>query len=245
MEETERLSEAMERLEKNIDKEVAQLIYYMESANELIENNDYIEMEIAVKQGTQIINKITDLVSQLEGMKLDFGVSARDVRQWKKDKVDKKNGFSPFIQEKDKIFEILSTKRRERDDDIERQNWEAKREREERVTRERQQQEKKFWKEKYEAELRVTEKKLEMETAAKANHAKLPKLRITPFKGTSSDWVRFEKMFITQVHSRPVSDEEKFGYLLEMVVPKVRERISNLKPSTLGYKTPWERLQKE
>lgn len=78
-------------------------------------------------------------------MKLDFGVSARDVRQWKK---DKKIGFSPFIQEKDKISEILSTKQRERDDEIERQNWEAKREREERVTRERQQQEKEFWEEK-------------------------------------------------------------------------------------------------
>ena len=55
-------------------------------------------------------------------MKLDFGVSAQDVRQWKK---DKKNGFSPFIQEKDKISEILSTKQREREDEIERQNWEA------------------------------------------------------------------------------------------------------------------------
>ena len=113
------------------------------------------------------------------------------------------------------------------------------------MTRERQQQEKKFWGEKFEAELCLAEKKLEMETAAKANHAKLPKSRITPFKGTSSDWVRFENMFITQVHSRPVSDKEKFGYLLEMVIPKVRERISNLKPRTLGYKTAWERLQKE
>ena len=118
---------------------------------------------------------------------------------------------------------------------------EAKRERKERVTRERQQQEKKCW-EKFEAELRVAEKRLEMETAARATHAKLPKLRITPFKGASSDWVRFEKMFITQVHSQPVSDEDKFGYL---VVPKVRERIPNLKPSALGYKTAWERLQKE
>ena len=166
-------------------------------------------MEIAVKQGTQIIDEITDLISQLEGMKFDFGVSARDVWQWKK---DKKKGFSPFIQEKNKISETLSTKRRERDDGIERQNWEAKREREERVTPERQQQERKFWEGKFEAELRVAEKKLEMETAAKTNHAKLPKLRITPFKGTSSDWVRFENMFITEVHSRPVSDEEKFNF---------------------------------
>jgi len=91
----------------------------------------------------------------------------------------------------------------------------------------------------------VVEKKLEMETATKATHAKLPKLRITPFKGTSSDWVRFENMFVTQVHSRQVSHEEKFGYLLEMVVPKERERISNLKLSALDYKTAWERLQKE
>ena len=45
----------------------------------------------------------------------------------------KRKGFSPFIQEKDKISESLSTKRRERDEEIERQNWEAKREREERV----------------------------------------------------------------------------------------------------------------
>ena len=30
-----------------------------------------------------------------------------------------------------------------------------------------------------------------------------------------------------------------------MVIPKVRERISNLKPSALGYKRVWKRLQKE
>ena len=68
MEDREQLSEAMERLEKSIDKEVAKLKYYMEPADELIENSDYLEMEIALKQGTQIIDKITDLISQLEGM---------------------------------------------------------------------------------------------------------------------------------------------------------------------------------
>ena len=108
-------------------------------------------------------------------MKLDFGASARDIRQWKK---NKKSKFSPFVQERDKISELLSTKQRQRDEEIKKQNWEAKREREEHVTRERQQQEKEFWEEKFRAELRVAEQKLEMETAAKATHAKLPKLRI-------------------------------------------------------------------
>ena len=75
MAEKEQLSEALERLERDIDKEVTKLKYYMEPADELIENNDYLEMEIAIKQGTQI-SKITHLISQLDGLKLDFGASA-------------------------------------------------------------------------------------------------------------------------------------------------------------------------
>ena len=51
-------------------------------------------------------------------------------------------------------------------------------------------------------------------------------------------------MFITQVHSRPASDEQKFFHLLE-VIPKMKETISYLNPSALGYKTAWERPQKE
>ena len=65
----------------------------------------------------------------------------------------------------------------------------------------------------------ITEKRLEMETAAKAeNTAKLPKLKITPFKGTPENWIRFENMFVTQIHNKPISAAEKFGYLLELVV---------------------------
>jgi hypothetical protein len=81
--------------------------------------------------------------------------------------------------------------------------------------------------EKLQAELRMTEKKLEMEKAARSTLAKLPKLKITQFNGTTADWVRFENMFITQVDSKSISDEEKFGYLLEMVSGKVRDKISN------------------
>jgi hypothetical protein len=75
-----------------------------------------------------------------------------------------------------------------------------------------------------------------MEKAAKSPRAKLPKLIITSFKGTASDWVRFENMFLTQVDCKPIADEEKFGYLLEMVSGKVRDKISNLKPGLADYK---------
>ena len=73
----------------------------------------------------------------------------------------------------------------------------------------------------------------------------MPKLTITSFKGTASDWVRFENMFLTQIDSKPISDEETFGYLLEMISNKVRDKISNLKPGSAGYKMACGRLKKE
>jgi hypothetical protein len=47
-------------------------------------------------------------------------------------------------------------------------------------------------------------------------------------------------MFASQVDSKSISDAEKFGYLLELVNPKVRGRLSNLKPGSA-----WERLKME
>ena len=92
------------------------------------------------------------------------------------------------------------------------------------------------------AELKMAEKKIEMEKAAKATPAKLPELN-----GTPVDWIRFQNMFTSQIHDKPLSDEEKYGYLLELVAPnyKVRSRLANLKPGALGYKTAWDRLKTE
>ena len=44
---------------------------------------------------------------------------------------------------------------------------------------------------------------------------------------------------------KPISEEEKFGYLLEIVNPKVRDKIANLKPGEMGYKIAWDRLERE
>ena len=62
-----------------------------------------------------------------------------------------------------------------------------------------------------EAELRITKRKLEMEKAARATKPKLPELKIAPFVGNATDWIRFENMFLSQVDRQPISDEEKFG----------------------------------
>ena len=47
-------------------------------------------------------------------------------------------------------------------------------------------------------------------------------------------------MFLIQVDAKSISDEEE-----ESVRLKVRDRIANLKPGHIGYKTAWQRLKKE
>ena len=43
----------------------------------------------------------------------------------------------------------------------------------------------------------VAEKKLEMTKTAVSSTTKLPNLKITAFKGTAGEWIRFENMFLT------------------------------------------------
>ena len=59
-----------------------------------------------------------------------------------------------------------------------------------------------MWVEKHDAELEMAQKKLETENA-RATTTKVTKLRFTPFKGTPTDLVRFENLFVTQVHRKP------------------------------------------
>ena len=59
-----------------------------------------------------------------------------------------------------------------------------------------------------------------MEKAAVSSTTKLPKLKITTFKGTADDWVSFKKTFLMQVDAKYISDEERFRNLVESVSQK-------------------------
>ena len=237
-----------QRLESGIEKEINKLKYFLEEADDLIQLKDHTEMEIVTRRAEKIVDKLLDLISHTEELKIDGGAS-QSVRQWKK---DVKSRYATLIADKERLSKTLKNRQEEIDEEIEQWRSESKREqqREEEwraaELRTRQEEhEHRVWEEKLEAELEITHKKLELERNARSTTAKLPKLKITSFKGTPTDWVRFSNMFITQVHNKSISAEEKFGYLLEMVSPKVRESIANLKPGEMGYKVAWERLQSE
>ena len=237
------ISEEERDLEKKLWKEIEKLRFYLEEAEDLLESGDYSEIKLTCKRTDEIQDRLNDLVSTLQELKIDLGNSTqRAVRQWKK---DLKATYTPLLEEKAKLSKVLEERERIISQKAEEQKLTAKFEKEEQFRREIQQQEKEIWEEKMRAELEMTERRIEMEKAAKAARTKLPELKITPFNATSADGIRFENMFTSQIHNKPISDEEKFGYLLELVNPKVRDRLANLKPSALGYKTAWGRLKTE
>ena len=171
------------------------------------------------------MGKLSDLISRAEELKIDHGVSPLSVRQWKK---DVKARYSTLLVDKEKLAKFLNNRQEEIDEETERKRFEAKqeqqREEERRLTElhlRQEEHERHMWQEKIDAELQAR-KRLELEKEACSTTAKLPKLTITPFKETPTNWVRFENMFIKQVHNKSISAEEKFGYLLEMVNPNVR-----------------------
>ena len=226
-----------------VEKEIEKLKYYLEESDEIIEEGDFVEIEVTHNRTTAIHDKLCNLIAHVQELKIERGIeTARAIHQWKK---NTKERLAPWTLQMGKIESAISQRRKEIQDEIDRKKAHEQSVRDLRRQKELRDKEREMWEEKFNAELKMTEKKIELERTAKASLAKLPQLKITPFKGTAADWVRFENMFLTQINSRPISDEEKFGYLLETVGPKVRDRIANLRPGTVGYKTAWERLKKE
>ena len=71
-------------------------------------------MNVLNKRAEKIINKLTDIIAQTEELKLDNGVTARAVRQWKKEVRSK---YLSLVQDKEK----LSREIKPNDDDLERE----------------------------------------------------------------------------------------------------------------------------
>ena len=112
-----------QRLEKEIDKEMQKLKYFLDEMDDLIELKDYTEMEIANRRAVKIVGRLSDLILQAEEMKIDLGLSARSVRQWKK---DVKARYSAFTADKERLAKFLNNRQEEIDEEMERKRLEAK-----------------------------------------------------------------------------------------------------------------------
>ena len=251
-------SDVEKNINKEITKEINKLLYYTEQTDELIESGDKGDLKQVELRCNKIIDRLSELISEMEEFKIDKGETGRAVRQWKKetkarysDLVKEKTRLTAAVNNKQRKLKIERNKRKLRSwniiTELKRKklknyrncNWIMKQ------RKEMFEQEKQVMREKLEEELKMAEKKFELEREVKRSFSKLPKVKLTPFKVSAVDWVRFENMFLSQVHIKDFSDEEKFTFLLELVTPKICDQIGNLKPGTLGYNTAWQQLKRE
>ena len=103
MSDSEEPSDEEQRLIKEIDKEIEKVKYFMEEIDELIEIQDYSEMEIVNKRAVKIITKLSDLISQTEELKIERGLSPWTVRQWRK---DIKSKYAACVSENERLKSV-------------------------------------------------------------------------------------------------------------------------------------------
>ncbi len=96
-----------QKLESDINKEISKLRYFLEETDQTIESNDYGEMENVNNRAGKLINKISELISTTEELKIDNGKTPRSVRQWRK---EIKAKYSTLIEEKEKLVRKLKDK---------------------------------------------------------------------------------------------------------------------------------------
>lgn len=73
-----------QKLESEIDIEIAKLIFYSEQTDDLDQDNDIEEIKIVLERIASFEGKILTLSSQIQEWKISEGEWSRDVRQWKK-----------------------------------------------------------------------------------------------------------------------------------------------------------------
>ena len=97
----ENLEEPERILQAEIDKEIEKLQYYLEESDKLIQEGDFVEIEVINKRTNAIHDKLCNLVVRAQEVKIERGIeSVRAVRQWEKDAKEK---YAPWIQQMEKI----------------------------------------------------------------------------------------------------------------------------------------------
>ena len=76
----------------------------------MIQIKDYTEMEIVTKRAEKIANRLSDLISHTEELKIDSSASSRSVRQWKK---DVKSSYAALIADKKRLSKTLKNRQEE------------------------------------------------------------------------------------------------------------------------------------
>lgn len=64
-----------------VEKEIEKLKYYLEESDEIIEEGDFVEIEVTHNRTTAIHDKLCNLIAQVQELKIELFVSGKRIRK--------------------------------------------------------------------------------------------------------------------------------------------------------------------
>ena len=241
-------------LKSSVEKELKKVLYYGTVIQQHIADVDIPKLQRVVD--ATLPNKLEileDLIDKTSELMIEGDVVLSEIQKWA---METRKAIEETMDWATKGKSMVETYHKQKADENQAKMIEYEKKRKEKERRELQMHEDKLYAEKLEREraawrehqkiaLETKRIELEMEKKMKSQNAKLPKLTITPFQGTSKDWIRFQNQYHAQVDSQPVSKTVKFGYLLQLVSGPCRDLIGNIPNTDEGYDRALEMLKKE
>ena len=103
-----------------VEEEIKKVKYYMylKESEEMIEEGDFVGIEVAHNRTTGIHDKLCNLIAHMQELKIKRGIeTVRAICQWKK---DTKERFAPWTLQMGKIENAISQRQKEIQDEINR-----------------------------------------------------------------------------------------------------------------------------
>lgn len=214
-----------------IENKLQLLQFTNDDVKKTLEKGHLPTMERKRKTLRSKLDEVHELEVQVQESKIGQGEDRDAIREWTAKIEDKVTVYEHSILKLDEaIGELNQT-------EIKRQ----KQEEQKLATQLRQvqfEQEMQFEEAKLEQKLRYEKKaqeSLKKQEKETKNNTKLPKLVISKFNGTPTDWLRFWSQFETEIDTTDISKVTKFSYLKELLEPKVRVTVDGLPFNIEGY----------
>ena len=222
-----------------IDAKMRMLNFTLNKTDSVLTVSD--EEVVARQKGnlTKIILAVSDLKQEIEEEKFMQGESEENVATWGESIEENIALADEKVKKLTEHIQRLKAEQRQRECALENENKRlldqenyARQEAFEKHERDKQLA---FEQELMKQKLQFQNEIKEVQTEKKST-AKLPKLVITPFKGSYNDWLRFWGQFSANIDLADISEVMKFSYLKELVDPKIRTCINGLPFTDEGYK---------
>ena len=206
-------------MEATLKTKLTQLERGKERSDTVLKTNKESAIARQIENLKEILTEVNKLCRAVEAEKITAELSSEESDQWSQE-------IEAKIEEADEEVESLETWMTE---------WKIMKESKE------QEERMQFQIRLHEARLKLQEKlQAKVETAQEPGsespvQAKLPKLTITKFNGSYTDWMRFRGEYSETIDKENMAVTTKFTYLREMLCDKALKMIEGLPPTAEGY----------